>query len=59
MDEPRIGQPVISDHGTGVVTAIEAGHADTDIHRYRITANSSHCWRYLDELLLLHEPARR
>ena len=51
MDEPRIGQRVITDLGDGIVTTIAAGHSDTDIHRYRIDSGISHCWYYFDEII--------
>ena len=53
MDEPHIGQPVITPTGLGTITAIEAGDADTDIHRYRIAHNDQCRWHYLDEIITL------
>lgn len=51
MDEPRIGQRVIADTGTGIVTTITAGSADADVLRYRVSFGTKHRWYYLDELI--------
>lgn len=51
MDEPHIGQRVITDLGDGIVTTITAGHSDTDIHRYRVATSTTHRWYYLDEII--------
>lgn len=53
MDEPRIGQRVITDIGDGIVTTITAGSSNTDIHRYRVSFDTSHRWYYLDEIIAL------
>lgn len=53
MSQLHLGQQVVTATGTGVVTAITAGHADTDIVRYRITHNDRHHWHYLDELVII------
>lgn len=51
MDEPRIGQRVITDIGDGIVTTITAGSSDTDIQRYRVASSTTHRWYYLDEII--------
>lgn len=53
MDEPRIGQRVITHTGDGIVTTITAGSADTDVLRYRITSGTSKRWYYLDEIITI------
>ena len=53
MQEPRIGHHVITEHGAGIVHTIAAGHADTDIVRYRITTGTVRRWHYLDELIVV------
>jgi len=53
MTEPRIGQRVITAHGTGIVDTITAGAADSDILRYRITGTGRRRWYYLDELVVI------
>jgi hypothetical protein len=58
MNEPRIGQHVITEHGTGIVDKITAGHADVDIFRYRITSGNQPRWYYLDEIIVGEEPAQ-
>ena len=51
MDEPRIGQRVITDVGDGIVTTISVGSSDTDILRYRVSFDTTHRWYYLDEII--------
>ena len=53
MDEPRIGQRVITHTGDGIVTTITAGSADTDVLRYRISHGATHRWHYLDEIITI------
>jgi len=53
MDEPRIGQRVITHTGDGIVTTITAGSADTDVLRYRITSGTTQHWYYLDEIITI------
>ena len=53
MDEPRIGQRVITHTGDGFVTTITAGSADTDVLRYRITSGTTKRWYYLDEIITI------
>ena len=59
MDEPRIGQQVITSAGVGIVTTITAGSADTDICRYRITHDGRHRWHYLDEIITIDVSVKR
>lgn len=49
-----LGQLVATPDGMDVIAGMEAGHADTDIVRYR-TANTG-CWWYLDELIIISDP---
>ena len=56
MNEPRIGQRVITPHGTGIVHTITAGHADCDVLRYRVTFDTRRRWYYLDELVIIPDP---
>lgn len=51
--QPRIGQPVITEHGIGTVTTISVGDADTDILRYLVSHADNHAWHYLDEIILV------
>ena len=51
MDEPRIGQRVITDLGDGIVTTITVGSSDTDILRYRVSFEAASRWYYLDEII--------
>ena len=53
MDEPRIGQRVITHTGDGIVTTITAGSADTDVLRYRIASGTTKHWYYLDEIITI------
>lgn len=56
-DQPQlhVGERVITPLGTGTITTITAGHADTDIARYRIDHAGHHAWYYLDELCIVDE----
>lgn len=56
MDEPRIGQRVITNNGDGIVTTITAGSADTNIVRYRVTSGTTQRWYYLDEIITILDP---
>lgn len=53
MDQPRIGQRVITDHGVGTVTTIAAGDADTDVLRYFVRSAATNDWYYLDEIIIV------
>ncbi len=57
MDEPRIGQRVITSIGDGIVTTITAGDASTNILRYQVTTGATKRWYYLDEIITIPDRA--
>lgn len=57
MNDLRIGQHVITEHGNGTVAAITDSCAATDILRYRVVCGAQDHWFYLDELIAIdNEP---
>lgn len=57
MNDVRIGNHVITEHGNGTVAAITDGCATTDILRYRVVRGDQDHWFYLDELIAIdNEP---
>jgi hypothetical protein len=58
MTEPHAGQHVLTEHGSGIVDTITAGHAGADIFRYRIISGTRCRWHYLDEIIVIAEPAQ-
>jgi len=57
MNEPRIGQRVLTADGEGTIDTITASNSDTNIFLYRITTAATRSWLYLDEIITISEPA--